>query len=372
MLVRRTSTRYLVSLACVLLAACTGPAFELQPIPASEPATLNECDPSPSLCTGEVSFTFLGVGGFIIRAGDAAIMTGPSFTRPGLLRVAIPWVTRVHADEAEVERQLHRLLGDSLDAEMSRVRAVLVGHSHYDHAMDLPVVVRRHTPTARIIGGMTTKRILVGDPWIREHQSQIDSIPLAEAGTPTHPGTWIPVPGGRFRVMAIRSSHAPNVAGFTIADGSRDTDREGPPRNAWGWKLGDTYAYLIDVLDEQHRTVFRILYQDTAPYPEDAILPPMRPGDEHSLDVVILCAGNYANVQGHPQVVLGANRPRYAILGHWEDFFHSMDEPLTPIRFTDTETLRDRLNEAIDTRWRTPEPGGRIRVLYPVPTDRSR
>lgn len=365
---RRTSDARLLRVGSSALlaaaAACTGPPSALNLVPASNTRVLTECDADPTRCTNDVTFTFLGVGGFLIRAGNDALMTGPSFTRPGLLRVVTPFVTRVHSNPDEVERQLHRLFGDSLDAELSRVRAVLVGHSHYDHAMDVPTVMRTHTPTARIVGGLTTKRILVGDSWVGAHRSQIDSIPLGETGTAWRVGRWVSIPGNRFRVMALKSSHAANALGLTIANDEQDDDRDDLPRNAWGWLLGDPYAYLIDVLDGAGATVFRILYQDTAPNPGDAILPPFPPADQHPLDVVIICAGNFANVEGHPLVVAGANRPRFMIVGHWEDFFHSMDDPPTPIPFMDTRELRARLDTVIAGHWVTPEPGGRIRVLY--------
>ena len=128
--------------------------------------------------------------------------------------------------------------------------------------------------------------------------------------------------------------------------------------------MGDPYAYIVDVLDLRGIPVFRILFQDAASRPVDALLPPFAPGDEHPVDVAIICAGNFENVESYPQVLAGAVHPRFMIVGHWEDFFESMDKPPTPIRFTNTTELRDRLDTVMPGRWYTPEPGGRIRVRY--------
>src|SRR6185436_4594540 len=38
--------------------------------------------PAPSVCRDTISVTFIGVGGFVIRSGAHAVMTGPLFTHP--------------------------------------------------------------------------------------------------------------------------------------------------------------------------------------------------------------------------------------------------------------------------------------------------
>lgn len=363
---RRSSCLVLVTFALATAASCTGPLVALRPIPVTETPELSTCEAADAEhCTSLVTFTYLGVGGFLIRAGDDAVMTSPSFTHPGIVRAGTPLLFGISSDHGEVDKQLHRLLGDSMNVELGRVRSVLVGHSHYDHALDLPYVMQRYTPEARIIGGMTTKRILVGDPWISAHRGQIDSIALIDAATPWRVGAWVRVANGHMRVMALRSSHASNVLGITIAPWQRATDRQDLPRTAWGWLMGDPYAYIIDVLDARGMPVFRVLFQDAASRPADAMLPPFAPGDEHPVDVAIICAGNFENVESYPQVLAGAVRPRIMIVGHWEDFFKSMDKPLTPIRFTNTDELHDRLETVMLGQWYTPEPGGRIRVRYP-------
>jgi hypothetical protein len=357
----------LIGATATSIVSCTGPLAELRPIPVVETPTLSVCAAAEAeRCTGEVTFTYLGVGGFIIRAGDDAVMTAPSFTHPGIVWAATPIFPHISSKHEIVDRELRRLLGDSMEADLARVRSVLVGHSHYDHAMDVPYVMQRYVPQARLVGGMTTKRILVGDPWISAHRAQIDSIALIDAGTPWRAGEWVPVPGGRMRVMALRSSHAPNFLGITIAPWRASKDYDELPETGWGWRMGDPYAYLIDVL-EAGRPVFRILYQDAASRPVDNLLPPLAPDDQRPVDIAIICAGNYDHVESYPDVLVGAVHPRFLIVGHWEDFFRSPDKPSTPIRFTDTWRLHDRLETTISGRWYTPQPGGRIRVRYARP-----
>jgi L-ascorbate metabolism protein UlaG (beta-lactamase superfamily) len=311
-----------------------------------------------------VRFTYLGVGGFIIRAGDEAIMTSPSFTHPSFVAVATPFWP-IHSDSAAVDRELHRLLGDSLKA-LAGIQAILVGHAHYDHLMDVARLADRYLPNAMIYGTMTTKRILMADPLLRAHPNRIDSLAPADSaiGTPWHVGRWIYTPNRRMRFMAIRSSHAPNWWFVSLAPCHTKHDRTSLPRTAWGWCRGEPVSYLIDVLDDTGRPALRIFYQDAAAKPMDVVLPPFTGVDQKSVDVAIVCAGNFKKVEEYPALLLAALRPRYVIVGHWEDFFHDQDDTPTPVRLTDTRELAARLDLMGPGRWATLVPGGAVTVEY--------
>src|SRR5918997_6883763 len=104
-------------------------------------------------CRDSVELTYLGVGGFVLRYGDQALMTGPSFTRRSLPAVFAH--LSVRSDSAAVDRGMRRV-------DTAGVAAVLVGHSHYDHALDVPRVASRWAPRARVYGSGTLKNILAG------------------------------------------------------------------------------------------------------------------------------------------------------------------------------------------------------------------
>ncbi len=128
--------------------------------------------------------------------------------------------------------------------------------------------------------------------------------------------------------------------------------------------MGDPYSYLIDVLDTAGHPVFRVLYQDAAAQPMDVLLPLFPIADQRRVDVAIICAGNFEKVPDYPTLLAGALHPRVILVGHWENFFRSMDAPLAPVPFTKTTRLAERLDLAAPDRWFTLEPGGRLRVQY--------
>jgi hypothetical protein len=341
----------------------TGPAAALSPVPRDSTPRLRVCR-SLEMCDGTVRLTYLGVSGFLIEADSDVLMTAPSFTHPRLLAVATPFWP-IHSDSEVVDRTLHRLLGDEFGL-LSRVHSILIGHAHYDHLMDVPLLARRFTPRAQLYGTLTTKRTLMGDAYLRDHAERVDSLMPADSaiGTPSHVGRWSYSPSRRMRFMAIRSSHARNWWFITLAPCVEKKDRGSLPRTGWGWCRGEPVSYVIDLLNESGRPTFRIFYQDAASRPADVRLPPFELADERPVDLAIVCAGNFKKVEQYPSYLITSLHPSFIILAHWEDFFQEQGDSPTPISRTDTRELAARLDLLGRNRWLTPVPGGRIIVEY--------
>ena len=349
-----------------LLQACfrfTGPAAALHPVPRDSTPRLRDCD-SVAGCVGSVRITYLGVAGFLIATDSDVIMTAPSFSHPNLLAVTTP-LWPIHGDSEAVDRELRRLLGADFDM-LPRVHSILVGHAHYDHLMDVPLLARRYVPRARIYGSLTTKRTLMGDDFLRAHADRIDSLMPADSviATAWRVGRWIYSPSRRMRFMAMRSSHAPNWWFMTLAPCYEKEDRKTLPRTGWGWCRGEPVSYVIDLVDGRGRPMFRMFYQDAASRPTDVVLPPFAAQDQRRVDLAIVCAGNFNKVEEYPTFLLAGLRPTFVILAHWEDFFQEQGESPTPVRWTDTRELATRLDLLGAARWITPVPGGRVVVEY--------
>ncbi|HZI40252.1 MAG TPA: hypothetical protein VFD67_01070 [Gemmatimonadaceae bacterium] len=349
-----------------LLQGCvqfTGSATALHPLPRDSTARLRGCD-SVAGCVGTVRFTYLGVGGFLIATDSDAIMTAPSFSHPRLLAVATP-LWPIHGDSEVVDRELQRLLGADMEI-LPRVHSILVGHAHYDHLMDVPLVARRFAPAARIYGSLTTKRTLMGDTFLRAHADRVDSLMPADSviATAWRVGRWMYSPSRRMRFMAVHSSHAPNWWFVTIAPCQEKADRKSLPRTGWGWCRGEPVSYVIDLLDGRGRPVFRMFYQDAASRPTDVVLPPFAGADQRRVDLAIVCAGNFKKVEEYPTFLLAGLRPTFVILAHWEDFFQAQGDAPTPVPRTDTRELATRLDLMGSARWITPVPGGHVVVEY--------
>ncbi|MEO8362067.1 MAG: hypothetical protein ABI672_18710 [Vicinamibacteria bacterium] len=94
---------------------------------------------------------------------------------------------------------------------------------------------------------------------------------------------------------------------------------------------GETIAYLIDFVDPRTGKIrFRVYYQDA---PSDGAFGTIPPEalSEHSVDLALLCVGNWNTVENHDSdLIINNLRPQEVILGHWEDFFRPQDKGLRP------------------------------------------
>ena len=90
---------------------------------------------------------------------------------------------------------------------------------------------------------------------------------------------------------------------------------------------------MIDFLDEQDRPVYRVFYQDA---PTDAPVGhiPAALLAEKPVDVALLCVGSSNAVSDQPHAILENTQPRFALSGHWEDFFQPVGST-APIPFLD-------------------------------------
>ena len=297
-------------------------------------------------CCGQrepVELTYLGVGGWLVRHGDAALLTAPFFSNPSLVEAGLMPIAAV---PERIEANL---------PPVDDVTAILVGHAHYDHLMDVPYVLAERAPRAVVYGNATVAHQLApfGVDAARVRVVE-DGVGTAEA-----PGRWIAV-GEGVRVMPLASDHAPHFAGETLYSGERRRPMEAPPERADEWLAGRTLAWLIDLLDAEGRTAFRIYYQDAvaaAPFG----LPPELP-DGHGVDVALLVPATYAEVRWHPERVLDAAAPRHVLLQHWEDFFQAPSPRPPPVPFTDLEDFLDRMRAALPegVGWHLPAPGTRF------------
>jgi L-ascorbate metabolism protein UlaG (beta-lactamase superfamily) len=161
----------------------------------------------------EVRTAFAGVSTVLISDGTSAVLVDGFFSRPSLLKLA----TRVAPSRARIDECLRRL-------DVTELDAVLVSHSHVDHALDAPVVAR--LTGATLCGSPSTRKIQEG---------------YGLAAEPFHelvPGE--PVGFGAFTVTPVGARHS---------DGDRVpgeiTEPVRPPAKASAYRTGRCYSFHI-------------------------------------------------------------------------------------------------------------------------------
>lgn len=306
-------------------------------------------------CGEPLEVDYLGSGGFRLRRGDVAIATAPFFSNPGFLATGL---LPIGSDYAAVKA--HMPVDVPLDA-------ILVGHGHYDHLMDVPNVVR---VLEAVHGAASNPVIYASTSALHSIAPLRDGLALRDLASPSPDPVgeglpWISLADGAVRVLPIESKHAPHLGSITLFEGAYTEDLKRLPRTVFGWKEGQTYAFLIE-FGPEGAPDFRIYAQDTASdwnlgQPPPAALDP-RAGDPFT--IVLPTVASWENVEGYPDVLFWRLAPDFAVLGHWEDFFMDYaDEPadLHAVRATDTKAFVRRAERLLGAaRVALPAPGARF------------
>lgn len=286
-----------------------------------------------------VTLTYLGVGGWMMEWRGTTVLGAPLFSNPGLVRTGLG---AIRSDTAAVDRWMGRF-------DVSDAAAILVGHGHYDHLMDVPRVARVHAPEAAILGSRTVKNLLGTWSGVADRVLLVDSL----AGTQERTGRWIEV-SPAVRVMPLESSHAPHFQDLTLYAGTAEVPRTEEPEVAREWLDGPSYAYLVDFLHEDGSVAFRLYYQDAIPQAPTGFAPETLMA-ERPVDAAILIPSTFDQVDWHPEAFVANLRPRWALLGHWEDFWVAPDHETHSMSLADLGYFESRLDRVLEGEFWRPE-----------------
>ena len=247
---------------------------------------------APTDKPGSLVVTFLGVSTLLLSDGETAILTDGFFTRPGIGEI---FLGKIAPDKALIARHLKH-------AGIDRLAAVIVNHSHYDHAMDAPEVALQ--TGAVLVGSESTAN--VGRGWGLPE----DRIRVKQPGDS--------MDFGGFRVTLLQSGHIPK--GYPTGE---ITSPIIPPARANAYLMGTNYAVLV----EHHGKT--LLINASAGFAPGTL------GGRH-VDVVFLGIGglgkrDIAYMEAYWHEVVEATGARQVIPVHWDNLTMPLDEPLKPI-----------------------------------------
>jgi L-ascorbate metabolism protein UlaG (beta-lactamase superfamily) len=229
-------------------------------------------------------------------------------SRPGLARTLL---RRPRPEEALVRERF------------SGLGAAYFGHTHYDHAMDLPAVAAA-SPDATIHGGRDTLELArrLGVPPRR----------LVEVSDGLHHEV------GPFTVEAVASEHG--VVPWVRHLDRLAMPREGLPSTPFRYPRGDVFAWRL----EARGRAFHV--QGSAGIDDRAL------ARQAEVDILFVCL---AARQGTPRYLerLGERlRPRLLVPLHHDDFFRPLSEPPRPVKTLDWPGFL-REARALESAWGT-------------------
>jgi L-ascorbate metabolism protein UlaG (beta-lactamase superfamily) len=197
-------------------------------------------------------------------------------------------------------------------------QAVFVGHSHYDHMLDLAAsLTQPGWSDVPVYGSKTTRNILFGlDQSLAEKNWQ----PVQKDGA------WRTVAPG-LAYQAVTAEHAPHLTcgptGLLYFPGAVPEPLAHAPRKAAEFKVGETFAFVFRLSNEHiepsscRQRTFTVYFAGSATsaprgFPDESV---------EAVDVAILCVPSWKNAMGYPGRFLERLKPRVVVLSHFDDMF---------------------------------------------------
>jgi L-ascorbate metabolism protein UlaG (beta-lactamase superfamily) len=226
---------------------------------------------------------WLGTSGFRLSYAGFDLLIDPYLSRPSLSEVLAPRALRWRTQR--------------LDAVIDRADAILVGHTHFDHAMDVPYLATRHN--AQVYGSESLTRLMALHG-ASERAHRVSSGEVIEIGP--------------FAVTFVPSEHSKLMLGLAVQSGGELTCDHLDHLTGNAYRCGQVYGIHIAVAG------FTLYHQGSANLIDDAIV-------HRDVDVFLMGIAGRGFTRDYTQRVLRRLQPRVIIPHHYDDFFRPIDAP---------------------------------------------
>jgi hypothetical protein len=316
-----------------------------------------------------ISMLYVTCGMMIFQHGHEAFMLDPFFSYQRFS----DFITGIKPRKKFYENFKH--LMDTSSIDRNAVRTAFISHTHYDHLMDLPLLMHdRYFPNLKTVFGNSfvpdmlfhSKNNVINIKSIDDNQLY---NPLSNNEDKNY--EWLNV-SDSMQVLPIASRHAPQKKGVLMMNSGLDTNyfRKEKFKDPYArsrsskWDAGCNYAFLVRFL-KRDGTYFKILIQTSASNPPYGL-----PPTGEKADIAVLCFASLQEVEDYPAYLIKNTGAKKLILVHWEDFFRHPKNTgdVKLVRVTNKKIAKTRLKqvEALPQRPEVlmPKPGTFISIGY--------
>jgi hypothetical protein len=251
----------------------------------------------------KMTMRYLGTNTLACKKEGATILIDPHFTRPGFMR--LPFGLR--PDPLRVAEGLRM-------AEIDQLEAVLLTHTHYDHAIDMPLVIQQ--VGGEVYGSQSACKILQG------------ASLAEEIFHPVKPGEVYQIGPFSLRFHPARHIPFPLPLGWLMPETGKISEPLKPPVPFWAYRPGEVYAIQVD----------DILVFGSAGFEPGAYA-------DLGIETVILGIGGLETMPEvylrrlYEEAVLASGAQR-VWLSHWDNFFRPLSKKLIPFGFSNRTVQR--------------------------------
>lgn len=248
-----------------------------------------------------VELRWLGVAGFALSHEGTTVLIDPYVTRRpigDLLR------RRVTVADPTL-----------LDRHVPRADAILIGHTHFDHAQDAPAIARRDGAT---VYGSTSAAHLMG------------LHGLAAQAVVVEPHR--PFAVGPFTVTFVPSEHSKLALGLKVPNGGELTCDHVTHLTPQAYCCGQVWGIHVEVAGAT------LYHQGSANLIEDEIC-------HRDVDVFLCGIAGRQFTDDYTARMLRAIRPATVVVSHHDDFFRTLAEPQGLAFGVDVERFTDEVQQ---------------------------
>jgi len=227
-----------------------------------------------------LSLTWFGTAGFRLAYEGTVIWIDP-------------YVTRLRLGDI-VRRRVIPPSADAVATWIDRADAVLVGHTHFDHALDVPAISKRFGCP---VYGSASLENLMGLHGLAERTVVIEPHRDYEAGP--------------FKFHFVPSIHSRLQLGLGIPYSGELTCEHLDDMTPQQYKCGQVFGLLIEVAG------FKIYHQGSADLIEDEI-------KDRGVDLFLCGASGRRFTPRYIQRIVKALDPKLIIPTHYDDFFRPL------------------------------------------------
>ena len=260
---------------------------------------------APIATDRRLTVKWLGTAGYELRAQGTTLLIDPYLTRYGL------WTL--------LSRRKHGPDVDAIDKHITDADAVLVGHSHFDHVLDVPTIAVK--TGAHVYGSESTANLCLAS-----------GLPQTQVTAVARGGQTFEV--GPFRVRAVPSEHSRFLFGKVPYPGDIPCSCE-LPMSSNHYKCGQVLSWHIEVGG------VRFYHAGSANLIDDAV-------QFKELDVLMMCTAGRQATDAFIERIIKQTRPNRVLPMHYDNFFQPLDSAMKVLPRTQFGRLVDDVR-AVDS-----------------------
>ena len=245
-----------------------------------------------------------GAAGLELTYKGQSLLIDPYYTRSGKWDV---FFKRVTPDAFLIKTVAER---------SGRIAAIVVSHTHFDHALDIPEFIKY------------TQGPLIGSASL---ETLMDSGGIAHRVSVCEGGETVEI-ADDIHITMLPSTHGLVAFGRVPFQGEIKTPEQWPMK-ASEYRVGQVFSPKITIGE----TVF--LHVGSAGFNETALL-------GHPCDVLFLCVPGWKKTSGYPEKIIELTRPKTVVLFHYDNFFMPIQKkgPIKSFPFLDIAGLKKRIH----------------------------